>query len=387
MNIAKNSKFNIDINYRKSHGSYIFDNKTSREYLDFFGMYASLPLGYNHEIFQTEKYKKAILETSAFKVNNCEFVSEYSSKFDQDFTEYASRGKFKHFHYCCTGALAVEAAIKTSLQYKSFHPLKVLSYNNSFHGINSYSGFITSRFWPVTSKLDGLPDSFSLKIEPDLEATKKALENNDITCILVEPIQCSVGDIHLNKEFLNGLRELADDYDVPLIFDEIQIGFGGTGKLWFYEHLDIVPDIVVFGKKTQLSGIMAKEKFSDIFKKENITRLEVTWNSDVVDMVRCSYIIEAYKNFSILENVKKTGSYMLRSLKNNECIQNVRGQGMIIAFDLESSNKRDQLVKDLFNNGLLCNPTGKKSIRLRPNLALTKTDAEKAIEKIKYLGK
>ena len=76
--------------------------------------------------------------------------------------------------------------------------------------------------------------------------------------MIVEPVQCSAGDIHFDKQFFKEIRQACDEYDVPLVFDEIQVGFGGTGKLWYYEHLDIEPDVVIFGKKTQLSGIMVK---------------------------------------------------------------------------------------------------------------------------------
>jgi L-lysine 6-transaminase len=387
MNIAKNSKFNIKIDFDKSHDSFLYDKNTEREYLDFFGMYASLPLGYNHKIFQTEEFKNEILSTSTFKVNNCEFVSDETLEFDRLFSEYAGSGNYKHFHYCCTGALAVEAAIKACLQYKNFHSPKIISFNNSFHGVNSYGGFVTSRFWPANLKLDGFPEILSCKLAASLKRVEEELMKSPTTCILVEPIQCSAGDIHLRKEFLVGLRALADSYDVPLVFDEIQIGFGATGKLWYYEHLDIEPDILIFGKKTQLSGIMAKDKHSQIFQKENITRLEVTWNSDVVDMVRCKHIIKAYKKYNILENVENVSQVLISSLEKNKKIKNLRNAGLIIGFDLEDTQSRNKFVKDLYNVGLLCNSTGRRSIRLRPNLNLTPEEAELAIEKINKISK
>ncbi len=387
MSIATNSKFNIKIDFDKSHDSFLYDKNTEREYLDFFGMYASLPLGYNHKIFQTEEFKNEILSTSAFKINNCEFVSDETLEFDRLFSEYAGNGNYKHFHYCCTGALAVEAAIKACLQYKNFHSPKIISFNNSFHGVNSYGGFVTSRFWPANLKLDGFPEILSCKLAASLKRVEEELIKSPTTCILVEPIQCSAGDIHLRKEFLVGLRALADSYDVPLVFDEIQIGFGATGKLWYYEHLNIEPDILIFGKKTQLSGIMAKDKHSQIFRKNNITRLDVTWNSDVVDMVRCKHIIKAYKKYNILENVENISQVLISSLEKNKKIKNLRNAGLIIGFDLENTQSRNKFVKDLYDVGLLCNSTGRRSIRLRPNLNLTLEEAELAIEKINKISK
>ena len=383
MNIAKNSKFNINVDFNKSHDSFLYDKNTQREYLDFFGMYASLPLGYNHEIFKTDEFKKEFMSISSFKINNCEFVSDETLEFDRIFSEYAGQESFKYFHYCCTGALAIEAAIKTCLRYKNFHTPRIISFNNSFHGINSYGGFVTSRFGAVEEKLSGLPQEWSYKLDADLDLVESKLAGGAMTCILVEPIQCSAGDIHLTKEFLCGLRSLSDLYNVPLIFDEIQIGFGGTGKLWYHEHLGIEPDIVVFGKKTQLSGIMVKEQHNHIFRGQNITRLEVTWNSDVADMIRCKHIIKAYKQYDILNNVNKMGDYLVQSLINDQKLSNLRNKGMIIAFDLSSAEERDNFVKNLFLEGVICNPTGEKSVRLRPNLNLTIPEADLAIEIIR----
>tara|TARA_R100000008_G_C3584577_1_gene171217 strand:+ start:1813 stop:2976 length:1164 start_codon:yes stop_codon:yes gene_type:complete len=383
MSIATNSKFNIKIDFDKSHDSYLYDKRTEREYLDFFGMYASLPLGYNHEIFQTDEFKKEFMSVSSFKVNNCEFVSDETLEFDEMFTEYAGQGNYKYFHYCCTGALAVEAAIKTCLRYKNFHTPRVLSFNNSFHGINSFGNFVTSRFEAVEPKLVGMPNVYSCKVDLDLEQVEFQLAGGQVTCILVEPIQCSVGDVHLDKDFMNGLKELSDKYNVPLVFDEIQVGFGGTGKVWYHEHLDYEPDIIIFGKKTQLSGIMVNEQHSQTFKKGEITRLDVTWNADVTDMIRCKYIMKAYQKYNILDNVSKMGDYLTQSLSTDEKLSNVRNNGLIIAFDLPDTEKRNNFVNNLFLDGVLCNPTGKRSIRIRPSLSLTMQEAELAIEKIR----
>jgi len=383
MNIAKSSKFNIKIDYEKSHGAFVFDKNTNKYYLDFFGMYASLPLGYNHEVFKTEDFINEMNRVASVKVNNCEFVSDESLEFDNKFTSFCGKGIFKHFHYSCTGALAVEAAIKTCIEYMVHRKPKILSFHNSFHGINSYGGFVTSRFPGADKRLDGFPEIFSVKVDCKLASVEDALINQDITCVLVEPIQCSAGDIHHDLSFFSGLRKLCDLYDVPLIFDEIQTGFGVTGKLWYYEHTGIIPDIVVFGKKTQLSGIMVREKFGEIFKPGKGIRLEVTWDGDVVDMVRCKYIMKAYEENNILQNAREVGDVLAEGLKNVNGIHNVRHVGLLIGFDLKNQKERDRIVKSLFQKRLICNSTGEKSIRLRPNLNLKIEDANLGLGIIK----
>lgn len=384
-NIARSSIFNIKVDFDKSQGSYVYDKNSNKSYLDFFGMYASLPLGYNHPVFKQQKFIDDIVRTSHIKVANCEFISSETEDFDKVFSEYCGKDIYSNFHYCSTGALAVEAAIKTCLHYKNYKNLNILSFKNSFHGVNSYGGFITDRFFSSNPRLKGLPEVFSTKCDYNLEQVEEHLQNkkNPVTCIMVEPIQCTAGDIHHPYEFFSNLRALCDKYDVPLVFDEIQIGFGATGKLWFFEHLDITPDIVVFGKKTQVSGLMATNKINGIFDKEHIERLEVTWNSDTMDMIRCKYIIEAFKNNNVLSNVVERSKEIINTLSTTENIKGLRSQGLIIGFDLKDKNTRDRFMKVLFNKGMICNSTGIRSIRLRPNLCLSSKDAQLGCQLIK----
>ena len=380
MNIARNSKFNINVNFKKSHDSYIYDNRTQKEYLDFFGMYASLPLGYNHKVFYTDEFKKEMLEASTFKVNNCEFTSDEAISFDNKFVKFVNNDHYINFHYTCTGALAVESAIKVCIHKTDYRKPNIISFRNSFHGINSISSFITDRFWPANKKLRGLPQNFSTKLNCDLDEVEEQLKNSFATCILVEPIQCSAGDIHQEKEFFQGLRLLCDKFNVPLIFDEIQVGFGGTGKLWYYQHLNIFPDIVIFGKKTQLSGIMVNKKCSDIFDKDEITRLEVTWDGNILDMIRCKHIIRAYREENIVNSVAKKGQFLVTNLSKIKGLENVRGAGLIIAFDMKDRKTRDDLIKKMYDNQMICNKTGDKSIRLRPSLAISNSEIDSALE-------
>tara|TARA_R110000787_G_scaffold71112_5_gene158287 strand:+ start:2339 stop:3529 length:1191 start_codon:yes stop_codon:yes gene_type:complete len=374
-NIARGSIFNIKVDFEKSRGSYIYDNNTDKPYLDFFGMYASLPLGYNHKALTSDEFREEIYRCSHIKVTNCEFLSNETEDFDKVFSEYCGQGIFTNFHYCSTGALAVEAAIKTCLHYKNYEPLNILSFKNSFHGVNSYGGFITDRFYTSEPRLRGLPEVFSTKIRPDIKELARALMTEKITCVMVEPIQCTAGDIHHDQEFFDKVRKLCDKHDVPLIFDEIQIGFGTTGKLWFFEHLDITPDIVLFGKKAQVSGFMTIERLNGIFDPEHVSRLEVTWNSDTLDMIRCKHIIKAFQEEDILNNVIERGIQLKKLLSKIDGIEGLRTEGLIIGFDLKDTETRNKFMENLYKKGMICNSTGLHSIRLRPNLCLSASDA------------
>jgi L-lysine 6-transaminase len=376
-NIARGSVFNIKVDFEKSAGSYVYDKNSGRSYLDFFGMYASLPLGYNHPSLKTKEFNEEILRCAHTKVTNCEFISSETEEFDKEFSEFCGKGIYSNFHYCSTGALSVEAAIKTCLHYKNYHTPNILSFRNSFHGVNSYGGFITDRFYSSAPRLKGFPQIFSTKCNYDLDEVEKYLSdhNNPVTCVIIEPIQCTAGDIHHASEFFSKIRVLCDKYDVPLVFDEIQIGFGTTGKLWYFEHLKVIPDIVLFGKKSQVSGLMVVKKFAGIFEKENVNRLEVTWNSDTLDMIRSKHIIRAFKENNTLDNVSKRGEQIKSMLAEVEGVQSLRVAGLIIGFDLKDTQTRDNFIKTLYKNGMICNSTGERSIRLRPNLNLTRDDA------------
>ena len=384
-NIARGSIFNIKIDFEKSFGSYVYDKNTKRSYLDFFGMYASLPLGYNHPFLSSEEFNAEVLRCANIKVTNCEFISSETEEFDKEFSSYCSNGHFSNFHYCSTGALAVEAAIKTCLHYKDYHTPNILSFRNSFHGVNSYGGFITDRFYSSKQRLSGFPEIFTTKCDYDVNEVERRMSDKDdpITCVIVEPIQCTAGDIHHSEEFFIKLRNLCDIYDVPLIFDEIQIGFGTTGKLWFYEHLPVIPDIVIFGKKAQVSGLMTVNKLSGIYEKENVNRLEVTWNSDTLDMIRSKYILRAYKRYDILKNVRDRGEQIRELLSGEEKIKGFRNKGLILGFDLKDTQTRDRFMFLLKEKGVICNSTGQNSVRLRPNLCLSEKDAYQGCRLIK----
>ncbi|MDG1900722.1 MAG: aminotransferase class III-fold pyridoxal phosphate-dependent enzyme [Bacteroidales bacterium] len=398
-NISRSSMFGIKIDFEKSKGSILYDKVTKREFIDFFGMYSTVALGYNHPIYSSDEFQKKIVNVAKCKITNCEILSEEAEDFNKHFTDYVSLGgKYTHFHYSCTGALAIEAAVKTAIDYKGYSNPMIISFNESFHGINGYGGFLTTRLGPVGSRLNGFPGPFWPQLENPVITYKNGiteynidrvestlteieriikLDNSQVAGILVEPIQCTFGDKYFAAEFFQGLRKLADTYDIPLIFDEIQIGFGGTGKIWYFEHLDIEPDILVFGKKVQLAGIMVKEKFSKIFK--NPIRLEVTWDADIVDMVRSDFVIKAYQDYNILDNVNKMSSILVNELKTTTNLQNIRSSGLIIAFDFETEKMRNSFDKKLYKKGLICNKSMDKTIRFRPNLYINSDDINRAL--------
>lgn len=399
--------FNIRIDFEKSHNSYLYDKNTHKYFLDFFGLYSTLPLGYSHEIFSTKEFREEYNRVAAVKIPNCEIISDEAEQFLKEFSGHRDMSGYKYFHFSCTGALAIEAAIKTAIDQKGSNNPMVISLKESFHGINSYGGFVTDRFFPVSIRLSGFPELGWCKIHnPKIiyknnkineELTQKGIEQfvkqfnycigkygkRNIAAFLIEPVQSTYGDNYFPQDFFNLARDLCNKYNICLIFDEVQTGFATSGKMWYFQYLDIEPDIVVFGKKVQLAGIMCKENYEKIFKTP--IRLEVTWDGNLCDMVRGKYVLRAYEKYNILKNVNERSRELVIGLRSIKRIKNVRFSGLLVAFDFDTESQCSESFNLMVKNGFICNKTRDKTIRLRPNLNVSAEEVKKAVEIIKLV--
>ena len=373
------SVFNINIDFNKSKGSYIFDKTTNKQYLDFMGMYSSLAIGYNHSIFGSE-YLQEIGNASKQKIVNCEVLSDQYTSFFTEFKEFTSTKLDVNYAFTCTGALANEAAIKTAMWYKTPNPKGyILSIKNSFHGINSVGNIITTRFKGIHERLECLPGQ---NIWPQVDSINDAINhikdnNPNLQGVIIEPIQATFGDNYLNIDELKMLRRVCTECDIPLIFDEVQTGFGSSGKVWYSDLISVSPDILVFGKKSQVSGIIVQKSHSKIFDLPK--RLSVTFDGDLLDMIRCKYIISAIKQDKLLDNSTRMGKLLAENIPQSNNITDIRQTGVLLAIDFVNKSYRDRFVKKLYKNSMMCNPTGERTIRLRPNLAVTKDEIDTAL--------
>lgn len=375
--MVTSSLFNIKIDLSRSHGSYLYDLNTKREVFDLFSMYSSLPLGYNHSAFARQDFLEEVRDHSVVKVTNCEFDSPAAEQFRDEFTSHPSMRPFSHFHFCCTGALAVEAAVKTAMCIRGNKLVATLL--NSFQGINGYGGLLAATPGPAILRLEGFPRGTLTQVfDPQALLDTFQFFSHRFSAVLIEPIQCTAGDRVVPVEALRLLRTLCDEAYIPLIFDEIQTGFGSTGSMWYFEQLGIVPDIVIFGKKTQVSGIMVREQFAQIFKQP--ARLAVTWNGNALDMIRCRAILGAYESEKILDNVRWRGEQLQKGLTNAGLA--VRRVGLLLAVDFDSVAARDSFVARMWHDeATIMIPTGERSVRLRPNLAITAAEANDAVRR------
>ena len=295
--------------------------------------------------------------------------------------EFTSLGIFHNPHFACTGALAVEHGVKMAFQYSNKKNPKVISHNKSFHGITSYGNIVTGRTGSSYKRLNGFPGDNVWPKFNDLDDLELSIKKDpDIAAILFEPVQCTNGDIYYSLEFFKGLRSIANKYDIPLIYDEIQTGFCTTGKIWYFQNIAYAPDIIIFGKKSQVSGAMSTKRIAE--KINDPSKYCITWDGDVIDMIRATYIIKAIKEKDLIGNSIKQG-YKLHTGLEEIGLNNVRSCGLLVAFDLNTKNERDLFISRSKDNGLLVNSAGDISIRIRPNLSVNDHEINEALEIIK----
>tara|TARA_Y100001970_G_scaffold270418_1_gene364271 strand:- start:32 stop:1348 length:1317 start_codon:yes stop_codon:yes gene_type:complete len=402
----------------KSHDSWIVDKRDGSKYLDMFSMYASGCIGYNHP--KILENKDLLTKVSLFKPTLSDIYTTEYADFMKVFSETAIPEYLKNTFFIEGGALAVENALKVAFDWKVRKNLengikdkgyKVLHFKEAFHGRTGYTLSLTNtdpiktkffpKFdWPRIDNphlsfpiTDDIINDVIIKEKKALAQINQAVTNNpnDIAALIIEPIQGEGGDNHFRQEFFKELKSLSIKHDFLLIYDEVQTGIGITGKMWAHEHFEgCQPDIISFGKKTQVCGILVGNRINEVEKNvfKRSSRINSTFGGSLTDMVRFKIILETIKEFNLLENAKTNGQYLLKEITKLEeqfpaFVINSRGLGLFCSFDLPSSNERDELVQETYKNKLMILGCGIKSIRFRPHLTVTKVEIDFAIDVIK----
>ena len=160
-----------------------------------------------------------------------------------------------------------------------------------------------------------------------------------------------------------------------------------TGKMWCHEHFDLKPDIIAFGKKTQVCGLLASKRIDSV--KDNVfnisSRINSTFGGNLIDMIRFEKYLEIIEEENLVENAARMGDYLLEGLSELQkkfpgLISNVRGKGLLCAFDLPESGSRDRAVNNMKKYGMIILSCGKRSIRCRPRLNVTKNEIDEALQ-------
>ena len=409
----------IIIDLEKSKGCWLIDKRNGDRYLDCFSMFASMAVGFNHDDLLAHRDQ---LGTIAIQKPSCsDIYSEPMADFIDTFSAIAIPDYLPHLFLIEGGALAVENALKAAFDWKirknaakgrkKETGTKIIHFRQAFHGRSGYTLSLTNTAdprktaffpqfdWPriINPKITFPLDATSLlevkKLEKEaVSAITNVIdrEGDDIAGLIIEPIQGEGGDNHFRDEFFRTLRTLCDENEILLIMDEIQTGIGLTGKFWAHEHFTVRPDILCFGKKTQVCGILASTRIDEV--ADNVfrepSRINSTFGGNLIDMARCSMILKIIRNNNLVDNAEKRGKELLSGLETlcldfPDKMNNARGRGLMCAFDLKDGKKRDRCLVHLLNEKILLAGCGEKSIRFRPHLIITKDEIALLLQTIR----
>ncbi len=403
--------FHVVIDLEKSHGAIIVDALEGKEYLDCYGYFATLPVGHNHPKMDDPGFRKSLMTAALSNPANSDIYSRQYAGFVRTFRKYAAPPEFRYLFFVAGGALAVENAMKAAFDWKAQKNRevgidgggdKILHFEDAFHGRSGYTLSVTNtdptktrdfpKFdWPrITSPFIDFPMDEDRVAAKEAKACAEieeafARDPDGIAGILIEPIQGEGGDHHFRPEFFGRLREYADRFGALLIFDEVQTGLGATGTMWAYQQLGVTPDIIAFGKKTQVCGMMSTTRVDDLatnaFKVPS--RLNSTWGGNLTDMVRCARYLEIMAEDDLVGNAAAVGAHMKRGLKalaeDFPAVTNVRGRGLFLALDLPNGDLRDRIRTECWTRGLAALSCGPNSLRFRPPLIFSKDQADRAV--------
>jgi L-lysine 6-transaminase len=416
--------FDVIFDEDRSRGSWLVDKRNGDRYLDFFSMYASMAVGYNHPRLVEARDELGRLAVN--KPTNSDVYTTALAQFVETFSRVGMPAHLPHAFFIDGGTLAVENALKTAFDWKVRKNLaaglgseagtKVIHFRQAFHGRSGYTLSLTNTFdprktefypkfsWPriVNPKITfPLTEENLAKVrareEEALQEIRRVIdkEGEDVAALIIEPIQGEGGDNHFRGDFFRALRTICDKHDIMLVFDEVQTGVGLTGRFWAYEHFDVTPDILCFGKKTQVCGVLASRRVDEVgchvFNERS--RIGSTFGGNIVDMARFTHILRIIEEERLVDNARIQGEALLAGLQNlarefPDVISNARGRGLMCAIDAPDTLTRNQLLMAFLREKLLMVACGEKSIRFRPHLVVTAEEIRQGIEIIRrVIGK
>ena len=411
--------FPLVLDIDRSEGVWLFDARSGRKYLDGFTCFASWPVGFNHPMMHDPAFETELLRAARTKVANSDIYTVEMARFVDAFATRVTPEGFPHHFWVSGGALAVENALKVAFDWKArklgrtsfsddVNDLVVLHFEHAFHGRTGYTMSLTNTVpdkvglfpkfdWPRVSTpaiefdLDGEiandVDALERKACAEIDAVF-AEHGKKVAAILIEPIQGEGGDNHFRTEFLQRLRDYADEHEALLIFDEVQTGFFGTGEAWMWQHHGVAPDVACFGKKAQVCGLYASRRVDEV--DDNVfarsSRINSTWGGNLVDMVRARRFIEIVEAENLTDNIAEQGERLVAGLRGlareHGGLRSVRGCGSLVAFTLDSAGARKQMLADLFEKEVVALPSGPTSIRFRLPLVISADEVDEVVRRV-----
>lgn len=407
--------FDFVLDLENSRGSWLVDARDGTRYLDMFTFFASNALGMNHPRLTAPEVRDHLGRVAANKPSNSDVYTAELARFVRTFEAVLGDPRLPYLFLVEGGALAVENALKAAFDWKSRRNeaaggdpalgSRVLHLTGAFHGRSGYTMSLTNtdprkvaRFptfdWP---RLDTPALAFPLAANeaPNRAAEDAALaqardvlaaDGDDIACLVAEPIQGEGGDRHLSARFLLELQALVHDHDVLFVVDEVQTGVGLTGSAWAYQQLGLEPDLVSFGKKLHVGGVMGGGRLDEVDDHvwRSPGRLNSTFGGNLVDITRATYVLEVLRDEGLIGRAAELGEKLVGRLGELEArhpaVGNARGRGLMCAVDLPGTELRDAVRERLFRDErVFLLGSGERSLRFRPPLTVTEDELEAAV--------
>lgn len=363
----------LDVNIVKGKGCKVWDEK-GQEYLDLYGGHAVISVGHAHP-----DYVKAISDqvaTLGFYSNSVinKLQQELATKLGKacGYEDYS-------LFLINSGAEANENALK--LASFTNGRKRVLTLEKAFHGRTSLAVEATNNP-KIIAPINANNHVTYLPIN-DLEAWEKEISKGDVCAVLLECIQ-GVGGIRMvTKEFLSGLRELCDKYETVLICDEIQCGYGRSGKFFAHQHLGVKPDMITVAKGIAngfpMAGVLISPKFKPVYGQ-----LGTTFGGNHLGCAAAISVLNIMEKENLVANAAEVGKYLmdqLKAIKSSKIVE-VRGEGLMIGIELSEPYKEIR-TKLVFEQHVFTGCSGTNVLRLLPPLCLTKAEVDEFIKRFK----
>lgn len=361
----------FDIEPVKAEGSYVYD-KNGQRYLDLYGGHAVISIGHSHPHYVANISSQ--LERIGFYSNSVK--NPLQKELAKKLGELSEMDEYSLF-LCNSGAEANENALKLA-SFKT-NKSKVISFKNAFHGRTSGAVAVTDNP-KIIAPINRRDDVVMLPLN-DLTAVEAELSKGDVAAVIIEGIQ-GVGGIRIpDSSFLKGLRELCTKYKAFLILDEVQSGYGRSGKFFAFQHAGIKPDVVTtakgMGNGFPIGGVLISPDFEATYGM-----LGTTFGGNHLACAAGIAVLDVIKSQKLIQNASDVGSYLMDELSKFDQIKEVRGLGLMIGieFEQEITEIRKKL---LFDKKIFTGVSGKHIIRLLPPLNLKKENAQLFVQKFK----
>lgn len=361
-----------DIEPVKGRGSHVF-TADGTDYLDFYGGHAVISIGHSHPL-----YVKAVSE----QVAKFGFYSNYVTNSLQSLLA-EKMGKVSGYEdyslfLCNSGAEAIENALKVA----SFATGrgKILAMEKAFHGRTS--GAVAATDYPKMRAPYNTTDKVDFTPLNDLEAAYKALKTNEYAAVIVEGIQGVAGINLPDDQFLRKLREYATETGTLLIVDEIQSGYGRTGKFFAHQYAGIKPDIITCAKGIANGFPCAAVIISPEIEASK-GMLGTTFGGNHLACTAAISVLDVIEEENLVKNAFDMGEYLMSQLAEIPEVKNLRGRGLMIGFEAEGFTGPELRKELLFNHKVFTGGAGEYTIRLLPPLCITKDDADRMISALK----